>query len=747
MRTLAAFAGAFSLGIFLSQYLLPHNWLLLWGAAAFVLSCGALLLPGIWRRRVLLAGVALAIAFGYNWIYVRQVQRPMENLAGTKQAVSMTLYDYATATDYGAKVTVKVEGLPGKVVYYGEESLLELSPGQSVETYVEFQSAARIRDDDITTFTSKGVFLLAYSRGEALYGAGSSASSRWWPVRLGQAMRRQINELFQGDTAAFLTAILTGDKSGLSEKAAIAMSESGVYHILAVSGMHCMFLVSVIISVFGKHRKRLVAAWALPLMAFYALLTGGSPSIVRACIMVAFYLSAPLFRRDSDGPTALSAALMLILLANPFAAASVSLQLSFAAMAGILLVTPRLEKMLFAGKKHGKVFSFTASGFSSTMGALAFSVPLSAYYFGYLSLVSPLSNLLCLWAASIVFTLGLAAVLLSFLWMPLAMVLGLVPKALIWYILFVTQLLSDLPYHAVYFSNEYLKYWLAFAYLLFAVVFVSHRKRARSYGLAAGLTLLTLVASIVLGALRYEDGRLHVFALDVGQGQSVLLSSKGTSALVDCGSANSWYDPGRIAADYLLSMGHNTLDHLVLTHYDSDHVNGITALMERIDVDTLYAPDMVDEGGLRELVAKTAKNYGTKLIYLEEIAALELGAAQLTLYPPVGTGEDNESGLSVLCSGGEYDLLITGDMDSATERMLLERYALPDVEALAVGHHGSKYSTSKELLDMLTPETALISVGSNSYGHPTDETLRRLVSREAAICRTDLQGTIYLKVN
>jgi len=747
MRTLAIFAGAFSLGIFLSQYLLPYDWLLLFGAAAFVLSCGALLLPGIWRRRILLAGVGLSVAFGYNWLYVRQVQRPAEALAETERAVVMTVQDYAAPTDYGAKVTVKIDGVPGKAVYYGDEALLELLPGQTVSNVVKLQSAARIRDDDVTTFTSKGIFLLAYSRGETVHGAGTSGALRWWPIRLGQAMRRQVNELFQGDTAAFLIAILTGDKSGLSEDSAIAMAEAGVYHVLAVSGMHCMFLVALIVGVFGKHRRRLVAAWALPLMAFYALLTGGSPSIVRACIMVAFYLSAPLFHRDSDGPTALSAALMLILLANPFAAASVSLQLSFAAMAGILFVTPRLEKMLLAGRKCGKVYRFTASGFSATMGALTFSVPLSAYYFGYLSLVSPLSNLLCLWAASIVFTMGLAAVLLSFLWLPLGTILGLVPKALICYILYVAQMLSRLPYHAVYFSNEYLRCWLAFAYLLFAAVYFSRGKRPRSYAFAAGLTALTLAVSIMLGAHRYESGRLHIFALDVGQGQSILLSSQGASALIDCGSANSWYDPDQIAAGQLLSMGHDTLEHLVLTHYDSDHVNGVNALMERMRVSTLYAPDTVDEDGLRERVAEIALSHGTKLVYLTEETQLKLGSAELTIYPPLETGKDNEEGLSVLCTGGMYDLLITGDMDSATEQSLLERYALSDVEALVVGHHGSKYSTSKQLLEALAPEMALISVGSNSYGHPADETLRRLVAADALVCRTDLQGTIYLKVN
>ena len=747
MRTLAIFAGAFSLGIFLSQYLLPYQWLLLFGAAAFVLSCGALLMPGIWRRRLLLAGIGLAIAFGYNWLYVRQVQRPAEALAETERAVIMTVQDYAVSADYGAKVTVKIDGVPGKAVYYGDEALLELLPGQTVSNVVKLQSAARIRDDDVTTFTSKGVFLLAYSRGEAVHGAGTSGALRWCPVRLGQAMQRQIKQLFQGDSAAFLIAILTGDKSGLSERSAIAMSEAGVYHMLTVSGMHCMFLVSLVIGVFGKHRRRLVAAWALPLMVFYALLTGGSPSIVRACIMVAFYLSAPLFHRDSDGPTALSAALMLILLANPFAAASVSLQLSFAAMAGILFVTPKLEKMLLAGKKCGKVYRFTASGFSATMGALTFSVPFSAYYFNFLPIVSPLSNLLCLWAASIVFTMGLTAVLLSFLWLPLGTLLGLVPKALICYILYVTQMLSRLPYYAVYFSNGYLRYWLAFAYLLFAAVYFSRSKRPRSYALAAGLTALTLAASIMLGARQYETGRLHVFALDVGQGQSILLSSQGVSALVDCGSANSWYDAGQTAAGQLLSMGHDTLDHLVLTHYDSDHVNGVNSLMERMRVNTLYAPDTVDGDGLRERMAEIALSHGTELIYLSEETQLKLGNAELTVYPPLETGEDNESGLSVLCTSGTYDLLITGDMDSTTEQMLLECYTLPDVETLVVGHHGSKYSTAKQLLEALTPEMAWLSVGSNSYGHPADETLRRLVAAGASVCRTDLQGTIYLKVN
>jgi len=463
MRTLATFAAAFSTGIFLAQYILPYDWLPLCAAAAFVLACGRVVLLGNTGRRVFLIGLGLCLAFGYDWLYVRQVQKPMETAAGTMADLTMTVCDDAVATNYGAKVTVETDAFPGKLVYYGEESLLELRPGQTVTDTVYLQSASRIRDDDVTTFTSKGVFLLAYQRGEAIYGPGSMDSPRWWPARMGTAMREQIGLIASGDAAGFLTAILTGEKSGLSVQAANDLSEAGLYHILAVSGMHCGFLLALVVLLTGRHRRRLTAGVMVLLLIFYAFLTGGSPSVVRACIMLGFLLAAPLFRRSSDGPTALSAALMLILLANPFAAASISLQLSFGAMAGILWLTPKLYRMLMGEKKRSKAYRFVASGFSATMGALVFTVPLSAYYFGTLVLISPVSNLLCLWAASIVFMLGLVAVILSFLWLPLGMAAAVLPRVLAGYILGAAHLLTEIPYHAVYFVNPYLKYWLAFA--------------------------------------------------------------------------------------------------------------------------------------------------------------------------------------------------------------------------------------------------------------------------------------------
>lgn len=750
MRKLAAFSGAFALGIFLAQYLPGSAWQPYAAAGCFAAACICLALPGLWRKRGLLAFTALSLAFGWNWLYVRQVQRPMEALAGTEQTVTMTVCDYAAATDYGAKVTVKLEGYPfGKAVYYGDAGLLDLRPGQTVTDRVSFQSAARIRDDGITTFTSKGVFLLAYQQGEPVYGQGTMESLRWWPARAGAALRRQITALWgDGDTGAFLTAILTGDKSGLSEQASSDLSEAGLYHILAVSGLHCGFLLKLAELLAGRYRRRLLAALTLPGLAFYALLTGCSPSVIRACVMLSLLTAAPLLRREGDGPTSLCAALLGILLVNPFAAASVSLQLSFAAMAGILFVSDRLYRLLMGQRRHGRVFRFLTASFSATMGALVFTVPLSAVYFGFLVLVSPVSNLLCLWSASGAFMTGLAAAVIGFVWPSAAALLALVPAGLVWYILSVARGLVRLPYHALYLSNPYLKYWLGYVYVLFGAAWALRSGPKRRYAAATALAAVTLVITVKLGEAFWHRDDFSALVLDVGQGQCVLLSSDEDYALVDCGSANSWFSPGGIAGDSLAAMGCRELDYLLLTHYDADHINGLEELMARVKVGRVLLPDTEDDTGGRAWVEGVAEAHGVPVDCVTTEQSLPLGQGTLTVYPPLGTGEeDNEQGLSLLASCGDFDLLITGDMDSAAEETLADTYALGGVEALVVGHHGSKYSTSAALLEAAQPRVGIISVGSNRYGHPSTEALRRLTMAGVTICRTDLQGTVRLSWN
>ena len=144
---------------------------------------------------------------------------------------------------------------------------------------------------------------------------------------------------------------------------------------------------------------------------------------------------------------------------------------------------------------------------------------------------------------------------------------------------------------------------------------------------------------------------------------------------------------------------------------------------------------------------KLATKYHINVLYASQVEELPLGDAVMTVYPPLGKGSTNEEGLTVLCTAGTFDALLPGDMDSDTEEVLLSTYDLPDIELLLVGHHGSRYSTSSEFLRAVTPEVGVISVGSNSYGHPTDAALHRLDDGGVAVYRTDLQGNIHITVN
>jgi len=746
MRTLATFCFAFAAGVFAAGYWLPL-WLLPSAAGGCLIlgALWALTLHGVNRRRAAIIGAALAVSLLWCRVYTEQTLMPYEAMAGTRQTLTMEVADYPSAADDGCRVEVRVEGMRGKAVYYGDAALLALEPGMRLTDEVYVNSAATIRDTEVTTFTSRGEYALLYARGEAAVETGSVGSLRYLPQRLARRMQESIAACFPQRTQAFLNAILLGDKFDLSAEDKTNLSEAGLYHITAVSGLHCAFLLSLLSFLIGKHRRRLLSAAAIPILALYALTVGLTPSVVRACVMLTFLLLSPLFRRESDPPTALSFALFLILAANPFAVKSVSLQLSFAAMAGLILLTPKLYDRI-REKKRGRFAWFVLGSLSATAGALVFTVPLTAFYFGYLVLIAPVSNLLCLWAATLTFMTGLGATLLGMVFPSLARILAYVPHVGALYLLTAAKWLAKLPYHAVYFANSYLKLWLIYVYALFGACLCFKRGKRR-YGMASALAAATLALVVWLGTLPMHGGALHLVALDIGQGQSVVLHSKGVTALVDCGS-NSYVDAGDVTADYLQSVGIRSVDYVVLSHYHDDHCDGLPTLLTRVKVKRFILPDIEADDPLRAEVLALAEEYQIPVSFVRAVETLPLGDASLTAYPPVTEGEMNEECLGVLCSTGSFDALFTGDMDANSEYLLIATHELPDIEVLMVGHHGSRYSTGGDLLTEVTPETAVISCAqNNSYGHPHEETLYRLTDAGAAVYRTDLQGSIHITVN
>lgn len=755
MRVLATIGFSFSAGVFLAA-LLPWNGWQLYAAGGVLLLALAWLFAARkqkYFRRGLLILLPLAVSLAYFAGYDHLVRQPIEDRCGAASDFAATVCDWPQATERGARVTVELEGYHrARAVLYGEAELLAARPGDTVTGTAQLQSAAHFDSDDVTHFNARGVYALLYGREDVRLSAGDGDALRWLPQRAGKAFREKVAAIWDdARVSGFLTAELTGDKSAMDDGDYLAMQETGLAHLFAVSGLHCAFLVTLMALLISR-RQRLLCAVTIPLLLFYMVMVGMSPSVVRACIMQIFLLIAPLFRRGSDPLTSLAAALLVILLCNPFAAASVSLQLSFSATLGMVLLSPRLYKLL-TGWYKGKcrplrtALCFVAANLSATLSAVVFTAPLTAWYFRIFVLVAPLSSLLAVPAAGWSFMAAFVTVLLGFVWLPLASLLGWISWALVRYILWIANGMMSWRYHAVYFTNPYLIYWLLFLYAAF-IGCAATPDGKRKYLLASALSVLTLTAAIWVNRQDYQYGVLTALTLDVGQGESVILTSGGETALVDCGSSNSYKDPGGLAADTLHSMGVRELSAVVVTHYHADHTNGLYEVLRRIPVQTVYLPDIEDEYGVRERLVSLAEEKGAQVTYVTKETADTLGDTVLTIYPPVQSGGDlNELGLTALASAGDFDLLITGDMSGSTEKKLVETYALPDIEVLVVSHHGSRYSSNIRFLKAVMPEAAVISVGDNNYGHPSEETLQRLLAVGADIWRTDQQGTIRITVN
>ena len=374
-----------------------------------------------------------------------------------------------------------------------------------------------------------------------------------------------------------------------------------------------------------------------------------------------------------------------------------------------------------------------------------FTTPLTAYYFDILPLTAPVSSLLILPVASWMFMLAFVLAAAGFVCLPLAQLAGWIVWGMVHYTLGVAYALVRLPFHAVYFTNPYLKYWLAGCYGA-GLLCLPRRWRRVKIGVVSVTAVLALVWAVHLGAADYPGGPMALVQ-DVGQGQCVLVSGSDGAVLVDCGSSDSGHAPGRETVHQLHTMGIHHLRGVVVTHYHADHINGLGEVLACMGADTLYLPKTEEGAEVAAGLRRLAQKHGCGIDYVSREEDLWLGELRLHFYPPVGRGGPNEQGLTVLASAGEKDLLITGDMNGATERKLVEQFDLPDIEALVVSHHGSKHSSTMEFLHAVRPETAIISVGDNSYGHPTREAIRRLEEAGASVQRTDVQGNIFLTVH
>lgn len=753
MRKLAIAAFSFSAAVFAALYLMGEGKSLFWAGILVVAGLFALLLKGSRRTAVMLTVFAAAVGMLWVFAYQKIVYAPAAGLDGETMEISAMVQDFPSMTDYGSRVPVKLTAPSGKKIkaelFIFDNSGDELIPGDEITV----EASLALTDETYSTYMTQGSFLSAFAREKVeKISSGIGEKHCFLHRYLAKGLRDKITEIFPESVSHFIMALLTGDKTELNEDTVLssALRISGISHVVAVSGMHLAFIVGFVMS--AVRRKRAASLAAIPVILVFAAMVGFPPSIVRAAVMQIMLLIAPLVRREPDPVTSLAFALGLILDVNPYAAKSVSLQLSFGAAMGMILVTAPMRDGIYSRLRRkklmkkpaiGSVMRFVADTFCTTVGAMVLTIPISAIHFGSISLIAPVTNLLVLWSVSLAFGGAFIACILGFIWTPLGTAAAFIAALPARYVIWVSKGLAKMSLASASVSSVPVMICIVLIYVI-AILFIVFKAKARQLIVPGAAAAVIFCGALILSVTPYDTGSLAATAVSVGQGQSILLTSGGYTAMVDCGSG-SGENAGRIASSYLAGKGIDRIDTLIFTHLHDDHANGFTALAENIDIGAILMPEPQEgDEELRGEIIALAEYREIDVIYVTEDISVTLGDMTADIYAPLGYGDENENGLIVLFKQEAFDVLITGDAPAYVEKRLVEEKALPDTEVLIVGHHGSKYSTCEELLSTAKPDTAVISVGENSYGHPTPETLQRLLSRGISVYRTDIDGNITL---
>lgn len=749
MRKLAWFTTGFTAACLLCA-LLYGSWILPAGIIALVISgiLAAVTKKSKLIKRPFLVTIGFTIALLWFGVYDAVFILVPRVADGQTAVVSIEASDYSVDTDRGISVEgyVRIGNSNYRVKAYLNDNT-PLQPGDRVTGAFRFRLTASGAKNGATNHQTEGIFLLAYQTSDITIDFVQECPIRDYPAKWRHDLLQRIDQCFSGEAAAFAKALLLGDRTDISYELNTAFRLSGISHIIAVSGLHVSILFGLLYTLTLK-KKQIAFILCVSALFLFASIVGFTPSITRACIMQSLMLLAMLTNREYDRETALAFSVLVMLVFNPMTVLSVSFQLSVGCMVGIFLFSDQIYNSLTEPQKTNpkkrknllhKAKLWVIRCFSVTLSATFMTTPLVAYHFGSVSVIGILTNLLVLWVISAVFGGIIICLLLSTITMGGAVFLAEIISIPIYYILGIAKLLSNVPMGAIYTVSIYTVLWLIGVYLMIAVFLLQKKKRPL---LLTCCLAITMLLSQCLSWAEPRLDELRVTALDVGQGQCIILQSDGRTFIVDCGGD---YDKeaADIAAETLLSSGVSRVDGIIVSHYDMDHVGGMQYLLTRINADRLILPHIVDENGIAQvLISKT----DAEVQYVQNDICFTFADTKLTVFGPISYNEGNESSLCVLFQSENCDILITGDREELGEMMLLHDHTLPELDLLVVGHHGASGAAGEKLLLATKPKAAIISVGENNkYGHPSGEVLNRLIDIGCIIYRTDLHGTVVFR--
>ncbi|HRJ40964.1 MAG TPA: ComEC/Rec2 family competence protein [Caldilineaceae bacterium] len=539
-----------------------------------------------------------------------------------------------------------------------------------------------------------------------------------------------------------------------------------------VSGVLMAFFVRL----WGRRR----ALWpTLAGIALYALLVGGDAAVMRAALMGSLFVVATVLNRQSTGLVSLAGACWAMTLLNPLTLWDVGFELSSAATAGLILFSPGFTaglKRLWPGIAWGGqltgglaaqgtllLFGLLQDGLLITLAANLTTLPLVVYYFERLSLVSLLTNLLIAPVQSYIMLLGGSGLLIGLTGLEVIaqIPLWIAYLCLAWTVAMV-RWSAVLPWASI----DVFSYAPGSLLLTYGLLFGWHWRKGLTkmlhwrpqistdllwrWGRTVGLPSLAVGALLLWQILLTRpDGLLHLYFLDIGQGDGILVQTpSGRQLLIDGGS-----DAQRLFAQLGAAMPFwdRSLDMVVATHPDWDHMGGQLGVPDRFAIgQALISENLWEHEDFAEWRVEMEED-GTQIILQSQGGWIDLGdgAALWVLWPPpeeamppVEDDDKNERSLVLRLVYGEFTVLLTGDAGIPAENALLGSGQPLSAHILKVGHHGSRNSTGPDFVQAVQPEVAIVQVGENRYGHPDEAVLATLAGR--LLLRNDLHGRIHI---
>jgi len=644
----------------------------------------------------------------------------------------------------------------------------------------ELETASEFEGFNYTAYLARqGIYSVIYYPAVEILDRGQGVKPLQWIYSLRERLADSLARALPEPQGSLAQGVLLGLRGNIPDSLNSAFSRTGTAHILAISGLNISIVIAMFLSLgvlfFGRQRSLYI--WlALAFTWLYTLLAGMNPPVIRAAI-IAIYLG-----RQGSAIIALAFAAAVMVGIQPQLLWSVSFQLSFLAMAGLILFYPYFQTwgrkgvaLLFKNsEKIVPTASIITDGFAASLAAILAVAPLIAYNFGIVSLVGLPATFFSLPALPFIIVTSALVAFVGLLASLAAQVLGWLAWLFLSYLVLLVQGFDALPHASLGVATVSTWHVLGYYAILAGVIaFLSRRKQLAdlSSRLTSGikravqdipkprlgfspkwLVLPLLIVAILVwsAALTMPDDRLHVSFLDVGQGDAILIQTpNGQDILIDGGP-----DPQEINLELSeqLPFWDRTIDLVVCTQPHADHVTGLIDVLQRYRVKRVLDPGVPYDSAIYQEWLRLIEDREIEYSIARSGQEIDLGNGIKieVLNPPEslweGTGDDvDNNGVVLRLSWGQVSFLFTADIREEAEFELIGQRANLRSTVLKVAHHGSDTSTSQQFLAAVAPEVATVSVGvNNTFGHPSPEVLERLTDRlgEDNVYRTDEDGTI-----